>query len=293
MSAMRARAPPTRPRATSTRPAHGGGPAPAAPPRQRQSGNACTRRRRLPWPHIMRPIRKAPDTSPSDRSTPIGRNVLSGRHTAARGSPIAPGDTPARRNHMPRLPRPDCGVTTLRRDTGRRRPPASPRHTSGTDMTRPHTPRPHTPVPPTGAAAHTSRRRTRASPDAVPPIRQSDFPPEDRRFDRARGTPHTPGPRAHIICTADTGATPPHGARIPPVSPPPRRATSAAQHASREPADRTGPGRWASGGPSVAPRRHDTRRRPRPAPMPSPHCRTGSASAVAPACATDWATPPP
>lgn len=211
MPAMRAHAPPTGPRAASTRPARGGRRT-AADHRRRTRGTGMSRPR-PPWPH-------------TGRSTPdaIRNGGRPARHTAARDSTTAIGGTPSARNRMPRQPRSTgSGATTRRADTG---------------------------SPATGPAC--------------------------RLPGRPRATPHTPGPGAPTICTADSCAAPSRGARIP--------------SAPQEPDGRSGPVRRAVGGSSEAPRRHDT---PRPAPMPSPRSRPRSASAAGPACATGWATPPP
>ena len=99
---MRAHAPPTGPRAASTRPARGGRPHPGARRRPRIVGMS---RRRPPRPH-------------TGRSTPnaLRGSGRSGRHTAARASPTADG-TPTGRDRMPR-PRSGNGKTTRGTDTG-------------------------------------------------------------------------------------------------------------------------------------------------------------------------------
>ena len=179
MPAMRAHAPPTGPRAASTRPARGGRRT-AADHRRRTRGTGMSRPR-PPWPH-------------TGRSTPdaIRNGGRPARHTAARDSTTAIGGTPSARNRMPRQPRSTgSGATTRRADTG---------------------------SPATGPAC--------------------------RLPGRPRATPHTPGPEAPTICTADSCAAPSRGARIP--------------SAPQEPDGRSGPVRRAVGGSSrgTAPTRY-------------------------------------
>ena len=109
---MRAHAPPTGPRAASTRPARGGRRT-AADHRRWTRGTGMSRPR-PPWPH-------------TGRSTPdaIRNGGRPARHTAARDSTTAIGGTPSARNRMPRQPRSTgSGATTRRADTGRPDPRA-------------------------------------------------------------------------------------------------------------------------------------------------------------------------
>ena len=145
---MRAHAPPTGPRAASTRPARGGRRT-AADHRRRTRGTGMSRRL-PPRPH-------------TDRNTPnaVSNGSRSGRHTAARASPTAIAGTPSRRNRMPRRHR-YGGTTTRRTDTGSPvagpacRPPGQARGT-------PHTPGPEahtTCTADTGEGPPTPREQT-------------------------------------------------------------------------------------------------------------------------------------
>lgn len=175
MPATRAHAPPTGPRAVSTRPARGGRP-PAADHRRRARGTGMSRRL-PPRPH-------------TDRNTPnaVSNGSRSGRHTAARANTAA-GGTPSGRNRMPWRPRSSgIGTTTRRTDTGSPvagpacRPPGPEAHTTCTADTGegPPTPREQTGRPgpgrredggPSEASRRHDTRRPRPAPMPSPRTR--------------------------------------------------------------------------------------------------------------------------
>ena len=192
MPAMRAHAPPTGPRAASTRPARGGRP-PAADHRRRARGTGMSRRL-PPRPH-------------TDRNTPnaVSNGSRSGRHTTARASPTAIAGTPSRRNRMPRRHR-YGGTTTRRTDTGSPvagpacRPPGQARGT-------PHTPGPEahtTCTADTGEGPPTPREQT----GRPGPGRREDGGPSEasRRHDTRRPRPAPmPSPRTRTASASVAG----------------------------------------------------------------------------------------
>ena len=189
---MRAHAPPTGPRAASTRPARGGRP-PAADHRRRARGTGMSRPR-PPRPH-------------TDRNTPnaVSNGSRSGRHTAARASPTAIAGTPSRRNRMPRRHR-YGGTTTRRTDTGSPvagpacRPPGQARGT-------PHTPGPEahtTCTADTGEGPPTPREQS----GRPGPGRREDGGPSEasRRHDTRRPRPAPmPSPRTRTASASVAG----------------------------------------------------------------------------------------
>lgn len=192
MPAMRAHAPPTGPRAASTRPARGGRRT-AADHRRRTRGTGMSRRL-PPRPH-------------TDRNTPnaVSNGSRSGRHTAARDSPTAIAGTPSRRNRMPRRHR-YGGTTTRRTDTGSPvagpacRPPGQARGT-------PHTPGPEahtTCTADTGEGPPTPREQT----GRPGPGRREDGGPSEasRRHDTRRPRPAPmPSPRTRTASASVAG----------------------------------------------------------------------------------------
>lgn len=192
MPATWAHAPPTGPRAASTRPARGGRP-PAADHRRRARGTGMSRRL-PPRPH-------------TDRNTPnaVSNGSRSGRHTTARASPTAIAGTPSRRNRMPRRHR-YGGTTTRRTDTGSPvagpacRPPGQARGT-------PHTPGPEahtTCTADTGEGPPTPREQT----GRPGPGRREDGGPSEasRRHDTRRPRPAPmPSPRTRTASASVAG----------------------------------------------------------------------------------------
>lgn len=193
MPATRAHAPPTGPRAVSTRPARGGRP-PAADHRRRARGTGMSRRL-PPRPH-------------TDRNTPnaVSNGSRSGRHTAARANTAA-GGTPSGRNRMPWRPRSSgIGTTTRRTDTGSPvagpacRPPGQARGT-------PHTPGPEahtTCTADTGEGPPTPREQT----GRPGPGRREDGGPSEasRRHDTRRPRPAPmPSPRTRTASASVAG----------------------------------------------------------------------------------------
>ena len=189
---MRAHAPPTGPRAASTRPARGGRRT-AADHRRRTRGTGMSRPR-PPWPH-------------TGRSTPdaIRNGGRPARHTAARDSTTAIGGTPSRRNRMPRRHR-YGGTTTRRTDTGSPvagpacRPPGQARGT-------PHTPGPEahtTCMADTGEGPPTPREQT----GRPGPGRREDGGSSEasRRHDTRRPRPAPmPSPRTRTASASVAG----------------------------------------------------------------------------------------
>lgn len=189
---MRAHAPPTGPRAASTRPAHGGRP-PAADHRRRARGTG-----------MSRPLPPRPHT---DRNTPnaVSNGSRSGRHTAARDSTTDIAGTPSRRNRMPRRHR-YGGTTTRRTDTGSPvagpacRPPGQARGT-------PHTPGPEahtTCTADTGEGPPTPREQS----GRPGPGRREDGGPSEasRRHDTRRPRPAPmPSPRTRTASASVAG----------------------------------------------------------------------------------------
>lgn len=174
---MRAHAPPTGPRAASTRPARGGRRT-AADHRRRTRGTGMSRPR-PPWPH-------------TGRSTPdaIRNGGRPARHTAARDSTTAIGGTPSARNRMPRQPRSTgSGATTRRADTGS--PATGPAcRLPGRPRATPHTPGPEahtTCTADTGEGPPTPREQT----GRPGPGRREDGGPSEasRRHDTRRPRP--------------------------------------------------------------------------------------------------------
>lgn len=193
MPATRAHAPPTGPRAASTRPAHGGRP-PAADHRRRARGTGMSRPR-PPRPHTGR---NTPNATHSRGGRPA-------RHTAARASPTAIAGTPSRRNRMPRRHR-YGGTTTRRTDTGSPvagpacRPPGQARGT-------PHTPGPEahtTCTADTGEGPPTPREQT----GRPGPGRREDGGSSEasRRHDTRRPRPAPmPSPRTRTASASVAG----------------------------------------------------------------------------------------